>query len=321
MKKRIILMGVPYHGNIGDSAIYYAEKKFIEDHFKEYELHHISERGLLKCIDKIKEYCTKEDIIFLHGGGNIGNLYLWSEQGRRNVIEKFPDNKIIVFPQTIYFEENEKGRKELEITKSVYNKHKNLTLIAREEQSYKTMLREFPNCNVIMTPDIVTYLKEDQLEKRTERLGALLILRNDREINLQEQDYKKIENIVKDYFTKIDYSDTHLRCDKAVEYNARVEIIENKFQEFRKAELVITDRLHGMIFSAITATPCIALGNNNHKIKSSVKWFEHLKYIKYAESIDEIDNYILQLKELKGIKYDNAFAEEKFRNIINIVKK
>ena len=40
----------------------------------------------------------------------------------------------------------------------------------------------------------------------------------------------------------------------------------DKFKDFQKSELVITDRLHGMIFCYITKTPCIVMPNNNHKI-------------------------------------------------------
>ena len=39
------------------------------------------------------------------------------------------------------------------------------------------------------------------------------------------------------------------------------EKIEEMLKKYRKCQLVITDRLHGMIFAAITSTPCIALGN------------------------------------------------------------
>ena len=53
------------------------------------------------------------------------------------------------------------------------------------------------------------------------------------------------------------------------EGNLTEEKIEEMLKKYRKCQLVITDRLHGMIFAAITSTPCIALGNYNHKIKSN----------------------------------------------------
>lgn len=192
--KKILLLGVPYHGNIGDSAIYCAERKFIEDNFKDYEFHYVSEQGLDKCIDRIQKYYNNEDIIFMHGGGNIGNLYLWHEEIRRRAIAKFKNNKIIIFPQTIYFENNEEGVKEEKNTIEVYNSHKDLTLIAREKKSYEIMKEKFPKNNVILTPDIVTYL--DKTEPLQNREGILLAMRNDKEVKLEQYEKTNMETII-----------------------------------------------------------------------------------------------------------------------------
>ena len=50
---------------------------------------------------------------------------------------------------------------------------------------------------------------------------------------------------------------------------------------------MITDRLHGMIFAAITGTPCVVLQNNNHKIKATYEsWLRPLKHIRLQENFD-----------------------------------
>ena len=38
-------------------------------------------------------------------------------------------------------------------------------------------------------------------------------------------------------------------------------------KKFAKAKIVVTDRLHGMIFTIITNTPCIAINNLSGKVK------------------------------------------------------
>lgn len=318
MKQRVILVGVPYHGNLGDGAIYYAEHKFITDYFKTYEFYHISENGMRFCIDRISKFIKDDDIIFMHGGGNMGNLYKWQEEGRRITIEKFKNNKIISFPQTMFFEDNEDGKKEFEKTKSIYNAHPNLTLIARESKSYQKMKQSFPKCKVLYTPDIVTYL--DETKENSKRKGALLVMRNDREMKISNAEQEQIIRMVKKHYEDISITDTHLREDIAMVYGKRIDTLNKKFDEFRRAKLVITDRLHGMIFAAITSTPCIALGNSNHKIESSVEWFDKLKYIKYANSIEQIEEYIEELKKLDNMRYDNNVYKEYFNQILNIVK-
>ena len=50
---------------------------------------------------------------------------------------------------------------------------------------------------------------------------------------------------------------------------------------FKKSKVVVTDRLHGMIFCAITKTPCVAIDNSNHKISGVYDaWLKDIGYIK-----------------------------------------
>ena len=106
--RKLIIIGIPHHGNLGDNAIALAEEMMLKQNFSQYEIYQIPEKFLYKCIDIAKEFINKDDVLLLHGGGNIGDTYLVPEEGRRKVIQLFPDNKIIIFPQTAFFEDNEK---------------------------------------------------------------------------------------------------------------------------------------------------------------------------------------------------------------------
>lgn len=317
-KRKIILMGAPYYGNLGDNAIFYAQQEFIKENLGEDSFFYMPEVCAHRRLDKIKKHCTNEDIIILQGGGNMGNMYIWWEEIRRNVIQAFPNNKIIIFPQTIDFEDTEEGNIELEKTKKIYNNHKNLTILAREEKSYKIMKQIFTNNNVILTPDIVMYLNETK--KDSLREGVLLVLRDDKEANLNSKNRDEIKQSCEKYFDKIKNTDTHLGHNRDYVWdNERKKILQDKFDEFRHSELVITDRLHGMIFAAITSTPCIAFDNKNHKIKHSVKWLEKLGYIRYIENLSELENVIKQLKTLGKAEYNKDFTIEPFKKVLDII--
>lgn len=309
--KKAVLIGVPHHNNLGDHAIVLAEREYIEDNFKEYYYYEVSEETAEKCLEKVKKHINPEDILFLHGGGNLGDEYLYVEEVRRKVVQLFPNNIIIFFPQTMHFSNTEKGKKELEKSIEIYGKHNKIIMIAREEVSYQNMKKEFSKNNIIKTPDIVTYLNKNGIDEK--RDGALLILRSDIEANLDEEKIKHIEKITKTYFENISYDDTAKGEGILAKY--REEKIEEMLKKYRKCQLVITDRLHGMIFAAITSTPCIALGNYNHKIQSCSETLEHLKYIKYVENVEEIEENIKYLLSTKFEKYDNKFAIEQFRKI------
>lgn len=315
--KKIVLMGIPHHGNIGDGAIAFAEKKFLEDNVKDYEIYCVPEETMEKCAEKLLPIITKDDIIMFHGGGNIGCQYPLTERARRKIIQLFPNNKIIIFPQTIFFKDDENGRREFEITKKVYNSHKNLTIIAREEASYQIMKKAFKNNKVFLTPDIVMYLNETQ--KPYPREGALVILRDDAEANITKEERKQLEEIVRKNFNEVIYSDNLNENGQPILEINREEILAKTFHKFRSAQMVLTDRLHGMVFSAITSTPCVAVGNYNHKVKYTAEWLKEFEYIKYIESINDASKAIESLKEMKSSDYHNAFAIPHFNKIAEAI--
>ena len=312
--KRIVLMGVPHHENIGDSAIAYAEKKFLKENVKNYERFYIPEETMEKCAEKLVTILEKDDIICMHGGGNIGSQYPIIERSRRKVISLFPNNKIIVFPQTIYFEDSEFGRQELEESKKAYEAHKNLTLVAREEESYEIMKKAFPSTEILLTPDIVMYL--DKTEPEVIRDGILMVFRNDVEAKIIKEEKKELIKIIRKNYQYVKYTDTINEQNQGILEIEKEKVLEKTFARFRSSELVLTDRLHGMVFAAITSTPCIALGNYNHKVKGTARWLKHLKYIKYADSIEEVEKYLEELKNIRNCRYDNAFAKEKLNKIV-----
>ena len=186
-------MGIPHHGNIGDNAIAIAEEKLIKKFFPQYKLYIMQEKYLDICVNKAKNFINDDDIILLHGGGNIGDTYERPEKGRREVIKTFPNNKIIIFPQTAYFSDTEKGKKELKISKELYNAHKNLIIMAREEKSYQFMKKHFYNSKIYLTPDIVMTLNKS-LNKYRE--GSLLLFRTDKEKTLEDKNIEEIDTII-----------------------------------------------------------------------------------------------------------------------------
>lgn len=314
--KKAILMGVPHHNNLGDTAIAIAEKKYIEENFSDYEYYEISEETLEQCIEKFKKYIDKNDIIFLHGGGNLGNEYLYIESARRKTVEQFKDNVILMFPQTMFFYDTEDGRKELQISRDIYASHRRLLMVARENVSFESMKKEFQDNIVIQTPDIVTYL--NKTEEGEKREGVLLMLRNDCETNITETERSVMTEIVKKYYASVEYCDT--ARGEGIKQNEREKKLDNMLARYRKSELVITDRLHGMIFAAITSTPCIAIGNYNHKVKACAETLNHLNYIQYIESIDdELEDKINYLKNIDKDIYDTSFANEQFKRMKAII--
>ena len=72
------------------------------------------------------------------------------------------------------------------------------------------------------------------------------------------------------FFCSITVQDTWI--DQRVTEVDREWRIKEMLNLFGSHEVVLTDRYHGVIFSALTRTPCVTLGINGHKITSGLDW-------------------------------------------------
>ena len=313
-KKKIFYMLTPQHGNLGDQAIAYASLKYLSDEFKEYEIIEIPFNDTYRYTKAIKHCINKDDLIFLHGGGNMGNHYIWEEEGRRHVINNFKENKIISFTQTIYFSDDENGKLEFEKTKEIYNSHNDLHIIAREDKSYKIMKENFKNVNIIKCPDIVFYLNDKLNKSEVNRLKITTCLRKDKETYVDLSEKSNFINELKSNYDNILVTDTII--NENVYIRTREEALINIWNEFYNSKVVITDRLHGMIFCAITKTPGIVTRSLDHKVLESYKWIKDLNYIKVVEnlSFQEIQPIIDEFMDMDN-KMDFDFSDEHFNKL------
>ena len=90
--------------------------------------------------------------------------------------------------------------------------------------------------------------------------------------------------------------------------------VESMIKEFKSAKLIITDRLHGLIFSIITNTPCIVLPSLDNKIKGTYGWVEkepQIIFLKTEEinNLDEIIKNMLKIKSIPSSNYNYIFDE------------
>lgn len=282
-KKCFIFMAANY-GNLGDVAITYAQKKFLEENLKGYTIIEVFLGDVYPLYRSIKQKINDNDIITLIGGGNTGDLYIDFEERRRFIYKYFKDNKIISFPQSILFSNTKSGNKELEKSKKIYNSNEKLVIFARESKSYELFKKNF-NCNIKLVPDIVLSLNE---KINIRRNGITICLRDDKEKDLNNHLSEQILDFIKSQPFNVRYVDTHIGNVK-ISSDDREKILKTFLKKFSSSQLVITDRLHGMIFCAITATPCIVLSNNNHKVLYTYQnWLKDLDYIHFIDKNDDI---------------------------------
>lgn len=295
---RIYLLGTPEYHNLGDHAIAYAEEQFVKKYLPEREIIMISEDHLMQNFDMLTDGIQREDILLLQGGGNMGSEYKEQEYIRSKVIAAFPHNHVIIMPQTIYFKKSKESQKLMDKMIQCYGQHRNLTLAAREEVSYSIMKSRFKKNKILLCPDIVMSLPYEKIAgtvvREDTREGVLLVLRSDTEGVLTITQLMNIKKLCIQYFGSVRMTETSISY--AVTEEKREVELRKKWDEFLSARVVITDRLHGMIFAAITGTPCIVLTNYNHKLSGSYQWLESLHYIKYCNRVEFLQEILESMK-------------------------
>lgn len=313
--KRIVFFELPCFDNLGDHAIAYATSKFIDSFIEkhpEYQKYIVEDFDTPGAVNDLNKVINKEDIICLQGGGNMGNLYSFADGFRKIIFNKFCKNRIVQFPQTLYFTNDDAGEKAKLSRQKEVNGCSNLLLCARDEVSYKKM-KDLFDVEVIMMNDIVSYLDESQYAS-DDREGILLCLRSDKESALDAEAKKKLSKICEENAENVYISDTVTGGE--VSCKDREKVLISKWKKFGKHELVVTDRLHGMIFSIITKTPCVIIGNNHHKVKETYRTFEKCEYIYFVENIDEVGDAIKKALSNKNAN-ERYSCEEKFGKLMN----
>lgn len=315
-KRCIFLVGSEDFWNLGDHHIAISEIEYLEEIFPEYVIVEITASQYFAVNRLLPLIIRRKNLICLHGGGNMGNFYMMAEYIRRDIMKKFPRNEKIIFPQTIHYDDSTEAKAELIIDQDVFKKTKNLTLCIREQYSYE-LAKQYFDCDIALMPDIVLF--SNYTDKFVfDREGVILLLRNDLEGVISQQDKQLIKKIVEKYTSKIQINDTQLIID--INVNDRREVMDEFINKIAAAEFVITDRLHGMVFCAITKTPCIVLPNYNHKVEGVYDWISEFEYIIMINHMTELEDAVNKLRNIHKIVYNNSRLQEEFDSLAKLIK-
>lgn len=290
--------------NVGDHAQVVAIRIWLQKHFPNLPVIEVDKDESKRFLPALKKLIQPDDIIFLHSGGNLGDRGIWSESIRRSIITNFPHNQIISLPQTIYFSNTPKGISEREKTREIYGTHPNLTVIGRDPYSGDLAENLFPNARTFCMPDFVLSLPPRQLGKKNNPPKVLLCLRLDDESALTSQQRQEISERLP---YESSYFDTTLNTP--ITANSRKNILENTLDLFSAADIVVTDRYHGLIFTVLCQKPCVVLPTVDHKLTSAMHWFKDVPFITFANNLDEVPALVENFLNIESRKVPNWNAE------------
>lgn len=301
--KTVFLLLTPEYGNLGDHAIAKSTTDFLRNNGINFI--EITERmfGEMKGRNQVNVFNGFPILII--GGGNMGTLWMNFENSHREIVQKNPKSSIWFLPNTIFYENNEWGQEELHKTMEIYNRHKHLKFFARERHSFEFMKTIYKNVDLI--PDMVLFLDRQNGVKQA-RKGCLLCLRSDIEKTRTEVEEQLIRRQATELFGT-NVANTDMIVPGGVTVENRDSALQMKFNEFAGAELVITDRLHGMIFCAITGTPCIVVNSKSPKVRGCYEWIKELDYIRFADDVNRIASEYGKIPKIEHIYVNSRFQE------------
>lgn len=273
-----VLLDVPNHYNIGDNLIWEGEVNFLKQNIPH------------KCIYEAnvvnweETHIVDSKIILFHGGGNWGDLYRECQDMRNYVVSKYLDKRIIIFPQTVWYNNNSL----LENDCRIYENHPDVVICVRDQPSYDTLSAYISKDKLRLLPDMAFFVNVPMSKSGNKQL---YMLRTDSEIDSSKvhliagceiKDWPSFSNqkILESinvhwmkYKNKLSkslqkYSLTKWLVSPAygINYrNNRSRYIHKGFRFFEPYSTIYTTRLHGLILGILMDKHMVIIDNKYNK--------------------------------------------------------
>lgn len=296
--KNIILMDIPTNGNLGDQALVYAAKEFIRSNMSSTEINiiEVPNNEINSSIKFLSKNLDENDIVVWNGGGNLGTIYPTAELSRWSAFRAFKKQQIIMFPQSVFYSSHE--NKFLDKSIYFYNNKSNLSVYLREKRSFDFFSKNFSVNKIELVPDIVFFLENKlpiNIPNAQNRNGIITLLRRDKEKS--KFDNEKLIGLLSE-IDSVTQSDTYIDNIQVGNLN-RNKLLADKWREIAKHKLVVTDRLHGVIFAYLTKTPVLVIPNNNWKIESTCEtWLSSASSVEIL-GLNELTDSLVSSKVIK----------------------
>lgn len=282
-------LDVPVHNNIGDLLIYLGTLEFFKENnlTVEYSSAHFNYTPQ-----------RKGQLIVMHGGGNLGDLYEEFQVFRERIISENHDKRIIILPQSIHF----KSAHNFARATKVFKQHPDLYICARDQTSF-CLAKELGD-NVILLPDMAHQLYPVSKSNSIGH-GTLAVHRRDLEAAANSLAFSQCD-FATDWPELIGMHRTRncRRLCRALRLLSTLRIgfvtnpifmagwrklasawVQEAIDLYCQYDSVVTDRLHGHILACLVDIPNVACDNSYGKIFSYIRaWTAPSPIVKFQEN-------------------------------------
>ena len=279
-----ILMDAPYYRNVGDVLIW----EGIHDFCRRLPGRNLGTSNMTTCLFP---ELSPDVTILLTGGGNFGDLWRIFQDFRLEIVKRYPHNRIVMLPQSVWYENPNLIKKDADIMIN----HPDLHLCARDAYSFKFFSEHFKECNILLVPDMAFFINPDTLKKYRKKTSPrkLYLKRSDKELvadtvisDLGEEfdihDWKPFEKPDKGLaflqpFLSVAYRTrnkpilnklTALLANKIADKLVRERMVRGGIKFLSPNSEIITTRLHTMILGILLGIPVKIIDNKTGKLSS-----------------------------------------------------
>ncbi len=268
----IVFFDHAIYGNVGDLMISYATERLLMS-YRPRRLLAYSREDPWRAERQINE----NTILVFQGGGNLGNLFPRHNKVRENLIRKFPRNRCIILPQTIYY----RDMASVEVTANVFSRCSDLHIFLRDLTSKSFAERHF-DAETYAAPDTAhcfgTFWHAEEAGE-----GDLHIIRED------QAEYGLLDRFPIDLPPDVETMDwpqfltpsekaTIRRGKRLAKYGREIagfqphlwlwrrdrnRILRRAMRLVQAHERIVTNRLHGVIF-ALLAGRKVVIGDTGY---------------------------------------------------------
>jgi pyruvyl transferase EpsO len=230
----------------------------------------------------------------MHGGGNFGDLWRRFQDFRLDIIKQYPNNKIIIFPQSVWY----KDESQMSLDAEKMALHPNLTICARDKISYEFLKMHFSN-NILLVPDMAFCIEQQKLKRYAvnPQKDILLLKRRDQELSSKNDYHKDIteegkveihdwptveySSITTKIFFKIGFFGKST-TDKYANYIYKPYLIKTGVTFLSQYKYIYATRLHVAILSILLNKPFVFFDNSYGKNSSFYDtWLSNSDFIKF----------------------------------------
>lgn len=291
---RVFLLDFPDHANAGDSAIWLGEVEFLKR--AQHRVAHFSCRCRACNLTSLQQVVRSSDALLLHGGGNFGDLFsACNNDLRHKIVRQFPNNTIVVFPQTMVPWTDSTAWK---VSSHIYCKYPRRFLFARDAVTYAAMQRVYACANVVVSlvPDMAFWMETPPFVANysASKHDIVWLGRTDKEKRgLDPQN--ATDALVVDWFGP----DAQHPDPLSGFFEQALYATKRAVRMLSQGRVVVTDRLHAHIISVIMGIPHVVMDNSFGKIRTFYQqWTKSVPYAFAAATPGEALSMARQLVKL-----------------------